>query len=667
MSQFNKKIEAARRRQKRLYLMVAGGTLVCLFAVIVAFMVSRGTRIEVLPVDAQEDAQLEVTRGIGFAVGDTVYSLTTTPEISVFSPGFKVNQQVISPQYLGHVFAVELFELPGRLVASTGESDPSLVQDTVWRINGRERKIGAELDLELEAGEYQLVIDNPYFQEEDVDVEIRREEETTLDLHLSRINGLLDIDSTPQGATVFAGDKQLGITPLSLNREGRSYQLRISKENYRDSFETVEITRASPDVVRNYQLKRAQAEVAFDLVPAGGRLLVDGVQIDQASSVQVDATVDHHISYGKSGYYSQKKSVNLQEDEQKQLTFTLKKELGRVTIVSTPAATVYIGKQKYGVTPITVNLVAVPQRILIKKEGYRTVTKTVLPKGSATQRVDIRLVPESQARLQESPAQYTNKAGIKLKLYKPNEQFFIGANRSEKGQRANESVRRVRLTKPFYASAYEVTNEQYGRFIKTTGQGNNPAVSVSWQEAAVYCNWLSRTEKLTPFYTVSAGAVVGFNSSANGYRLLTEAEWEWLARKEGKKKESIFTWGNESVVPARAANVADESAKGTVRFYVPQYTDGFSGSAPVGSFTQEPSGLYDQGGNVSEWTHDVYSIVPQVSGTVATNPLGKQSGSSHVVKGANYRSGTITTLRPAFREGLAAGRDDLGFRIGRFL
>ncbi len=71
-------------------------------------------------------------------------------------------------------------------------------------------------------------------------------------------------------------------------------------------------------------------------------------------------------------------------------------------------------------------------------------------------------------------------------------------------------------------------------------------------------------------------------------------------------------------------------------------------------------------GNVSEWVHDVYSIVPP-GHVVVRNPLGEKRGNAHVVKGANWRSGTLTTLRPAFREGLTGGRDDVGFRVGRYL
>lgn len=100
---------------------------------------------------------------------------------------------------------------------------------------------------------------------------------------------------------------------------------------------------------------------------------------------------------------------------------------------------------------------------------------------------------------------------------------------------------------------------------------------------------------------------------------------------------------------------------------MPNYNDGYVNVAPVGHFRRELSGLYDMAGNVSEWVHDVYSIKPPMTNTSVRNPMGEQRGHSHVIKGANFRSGTITTLRPAFREGLTTGRDDVGFRIGRYL
>jgi len=100
---------------------------------------------------------------------------------------------------------------------------------------------------------------------------------------------------------------------------------------------------------------------------------------------------------------------------------------------------------------------------------------------------------------------------------------------------------------------------------------------------------------------------------------------------------------------------------------VPNYNDGYVSAAPVGSFKKELSGLYDIAGNVSEWVHDIYSIMPPIEDTTSENPLGAENGLSHVVKGANFRSGSVTALRPSFREGLTTGRDDVGFRVGRYL
>jgi formylglycine-generating enzyme required for sulfatase activity len=279
------------------------------------------------------------------------------------------------------------------------------------------------------------------------------------------------------------------------------------------------------------------------------------------------------------------------------------------------------------------------------------------------------LLTEYQARLQEAPPEFINQAGIRMKLFVVRDSFTMGAPRSEKGQRANEIQRSIALTRPFYAGMYEITNSQYAQFSpdRSSGIADIPVTGITWQEAAKYCNWLSDKEKLRPFYKIAGGEVTGFDSQTDGYRLLSEAEWEWLARKSGKTRQTLFSWGNETVMPVQSANVADESSRGKVRFYVPDYHDGYPGIAPVGSFSSEPSGLYDLAGNVSEWVHDVYSIVPPTAHTAVSDPLGQQRGQMHVVKGANWRSGTITALRPAFREGLSGGRDDVGFRVARYL
>ena len=140
-----------------------------------------------------------------------------------------------------------------------------------------------------------------------------------------------------------------------------------------------------------------------------------------------------------------------------------------------------------------------------------------------------------------------------------------------------------------------------------------------------------------------------------------------IANRRVCHRLNVDVWGNATTLPKNSANIADESAKTGVSSYVPRYNDGFAGVAPVKSFAREPSGLFDMGGNVSEWTHDSYTLtVPDVT-QIYPQQLDNSLADSRVIKGANWRSGTLTELRSAYRDGLSQPRDSVGFRLGRYL
>lgn len=666
MNQFNAKLEQARRRQKYSYLVAGLLTFTLMVLLGVLFVISRGTPVDVQPAEAKDQATIRAVGGLAFSFNNTVYSITDKARIAVSSPGYKEKMVTIDSVYLGKVFPLELIALPGHLVIETAGNISHLSQ-TVWRIKSREIGLGAALDTELEAGIYTVTIDNPFYEIAEVEAVVKRGKKTNIKLELKAVQGSVSLSSTPPGAEVFIAEKSVGLSPLKLDMGGGVYDLRLESENYQDIIEEVEITRIHPQVSRNYHLRLKQGKIIFDLHPEGGTLLVNGRAAEEP--LLLDATIEHKLHYSKPGYYPEDMTVVLEAGEERVLVFQLREELGKITLSSRPAASVFIDNKEYGLSPVTATLPAVSHTISYRKKGYRTVTKNIRPQGGKVLKDFVNLLTEYQARLQEAAKEFTNSAGIQLKLFTLQDEFTMGAPRSEKGQRANEFLKKVRLTRPFYVSIYEITNRQFAQFKPKAVQNKNtnPVTDIGWQESMAYCNWLSERENLQPFYLLSNGRITGFKSDSDGYRLLSEAEWEWLARKAGKDQQTVFSWGNNMIIPPRFANIADESAKGIVRFYVPRYTDGFSTVAPVGSFDKEPSGLYDIAGNVSEWVHDGYSLVPPLTQQFFTDPLGPVLGDTHLIKGANFRSGTLTTLRPAYREGLTHGRDDVGFRIGRYL
>ncbi|MGY8765374.1 MAG: hypothetical protein ACKVI5_00795, partial [Nitrospinaceae bacterium] len=116
MSQFNKKLDKAQSRQKRIYFF-SGLVVTSIFLLVAVLLIySRGTRVEVMPLEAGNLATISTIDNFSFNAGNVVYSLAGNPVINVSSPGFKDATETIGSIYLGKNFPLELSELPGHLV-----------------------------------------------------------------------------------------------------------------------------------------------------------------------------------------------------------------------------------------------------------------------------------------------------------------------------------------------------------------------------------------------------------------------------------------------------------------------------------------------------------------------------------------------------------------------
>lgn len=651
-------------------MLLVGAAVFLLAALVVAGVVafSRGVALDIRPAEVAHEARITVTQGVAFPLANAVYILGHEATVTVTAPGFRSAAHRLDATSFGATRIITLTPLPGEVIAV---ADPPL-PDVAWTLDDAPVHQGGEFRRELSPGTYRIGVTHPFFVPQDGEATVRRgAPPVRLTFTLVPVAGQFSVSSIPTGAQVQVNGKPMGVTPLDLPLAGGDYAISVQHAGFDLAQETVRITNRSPTLTRNYRLGVKAAYLTVSVEPPGGLLLVDGRKAEPDTPVTLNRAAGHayRVHYEKPGYGSESREVTVPPGTRQRLAIRLAPTVGQVEISADPPAAIFIDGTAHGTTPATLTLPTRDAVLELRRPGYLTERRTIRPRAGTPTRIAAQLKNERAARIAAAPPTYQNALGMEFRLFGPAE-FRMGAPRHEEGQRANEFLRDVRLTRHFYAGLHEVSNEQYAKFRPDHGSGadpRHPVTGVRWEDAAQFCNWLSAQENLVPFYDFRADGSVAFDGNANGYRLLSEAEWEWLARRAGRRKTVTFAWGDAAVVPKGAGNIADSSATGDVPVTVPAYTDGFRSTAPVGSFAAEASGLHDLTGNVSEWVNDRYTTEPPRPGAVFTDPLGPSYGRQHVVKGASFRVGDRTRLRPAWREGFAGARDDLGFRVARFI
>jgi len=170
---------------------------------------------------------------------------------------------------------------------------------------------------------------------------------------------------------------------------------------------------------------------------------------------------------------------------------------------------------------------------------------------------------------------------------------------------------------------------------------DDPMVEVSWYGAVAYCNWRSSEEGYEAFYDLATWEC---NFSKHGYRLATEAEWEYAARGGERSPYYRFPWG-DTISHSQANYYTNPcfytyDVNSTFEGYHPTYNDGIMPyTAPVGSFSANGYGLYDMAGNVWEWCNDWYGET-YYSTSPYDNPQGSAIGYFHyrVARGGGWGS-----------------------------
>ena len=207
------------------------------------------------------------------------------------------------------------------------------------------------------------------------------------------------------------------------------------------------------------------------------------------------------------------------------------------------------------------------------------------------------------------------------------------------------------------------------------GRGKRPVISVSWYDAIEYCNWLSQRSGYEPVYSIDKSRedpnndspddslkwIVLWNKDASGYRLPTEAEWEYAAREKGE----IIRFGNGKDI----ANPEEINFDGRDGSKQPYSITGIyrAKSVEIESFEPNQLGLFDMSGNVAEWCWDWYDT-DYYERPIPLNPPGPEGGTFRVTRGGSWARGPIES-RASSRGWTEAvnRRQQTGFRLARSL
>ncbi|MCL2186098.1 MAG: formylglycine-generating enzyme family protein [Treponema sp.] len=267
-------------------------------------------------------------------------------------------------------------------------------------------------------------------------------------------------------------------------------------------------------------------------------------------------------------------------------------------------------------------------------------------KKSEPEKIEAKNIPTSPSP--STPSQKINANFVYIK----GGTFMMGSPKNEHGRNDDETQHQVTVSS-FYMCKFTVTQKEYRKIVGYNPSrfiGDNlPVENVSWFDAIEYCNKLSQREGLTPAYTIDNYEVT-WNRKANGsletsgYRLPTEAEWEYACRAGTKT----------------AYNTGSNFTDNTTGWF-----DNYTGDTtnPVGQKPANAYGLFDMHGNVDEWCWDWYDDYP--SGA-QTDPTGAVSSIYRVLRGGSWLI-SAAAARSANRNSYDPDGEysSIGFRVVR--
>lgn len=674
---------------RRRWAMVVPAAIVFALVAYAAWFLATGHAFTIATEPAA--ARIDLRGGPSLRYGANYFARAGRYEVTVAHEGYatlRAPLEVAAAADQVHRYRLE--KLPGRVRVDV---------PFAARVAANGRELGAAPgEFQLPAGRHELAVVAPRHQPWTTTLEVEGLDRVqTVTPELVPAWAPLTVLSEPAGAEVYVDGERGGVTPARVELDAGSHRVELRHPGFKAWVSDVQVTANEPQTIGPVRLGLPDGRLTVRTDPAGAAVSVGGAFQGRAP-LTLDVRPDTRLAVvaTRDGHEPATAELVLGAGERRAVDLRLAPILGEVTVRAEPAgAEVYADGRLLGRAGQTFRLPSARHELEVRLAGHRSYRTAVTPRPALPQVVEVRLEPGPAAAPAATaaaatpsagapapapaaggplPATLRSPSGFELRLLGP-ASYTMGSPRRESGRRANESQRPVELRRRYYLATHEVTNAQYKQFRSRHRSGfvgqhtleleRQPVVNVSWQDAAEYCNWLSQQEGLPAAYESQGGKLVPVTPMTTGYRLPTEAEWEWAARANRDGSLRKYPWGDALPVPAASGNYGDRKAQPLLQTFLEDLDDGYATTANVGSFGANALGFHDLGGNVAEWTTDLYVVQPPTS-ALAVDPLAAGAGNVRVIRGSSWRHATVTELRAAYRDYGDGRRDDLGFRVARY-
>ena len=630
-----------------------------------------------------QDSDIKINGGLfpSFKIGGRYLLRSGEYEISILNEGYVSmnNETLIIDENESQDRMFDLSRLPGKIVFTTNPG----VDFDLYVDDSEVSKATPETSISAGNRKIELRFDRYFPIEKEIFVNGKGEiQEYSFDLDPSWAD--VSISTEPVDVSIFNGNERLGNTPSTIQLIQGKNTLSLRKSGYKDYEIQLDIVAQDSVSLESLILSRLDVPLEIMSEPEGASINInDEYRGLTPMEIMLEPLVEHKILISKPGYKDINNQLRLDTIESlsskgknsEVLDYFLEEILGQVSFVGTDGAKVYRSDDLIGVIPFNIEMISEEQILKVKKDGLVTQEIKMTPNPNYPQKIEVKLLNEEQTVLAAIPKTLKTSQSQEMKLILPGS-FVMGTPRRSQGRLSNENERLVEITKPFYIGTKEVTNNEFRAFkpkhtsgaemFRELSNGMHPTVMVTWSDAAAYCNWLSEKESLVPAYENIDGQYKLKQPITNGYRLPTEAEWEWVSRYNGGAGEQRYPWGDSMPPIEESGNYADESTESLLTNVLKDYWDGYPVTAPSGRFYPNKIGIYDLGGNVAEWVSDYYAVPTRQLRLVEKDPSGPADGTARVIKGSSWRDSSLTKLRFAYRDYGTQGRLDVGFRIARY-